>query len=458
MDVLTKTEMNKFFRKTARGPVRKGLLLLLTAALLLAAPTRPAQARLRCPDCSCITATWSILRTIVTTEHAETMAFFSDQMGTHQDWMDQTLFGEYILPALRMMTEQMSALMMNQTLAVGAFFDAKQQLETQLLFQKLTAQAHKDYRPSQGLCTFGTNVRSLAAAQSQGNLSAFVLSQRAQDRQMGNKNTNAAEGPATDRGGRFAEFRKLFCDPNDNNKTGRAGTGLSLFCTDTTQTGGNPNADIDFTRLIMLPGTLRENMADSGATQSTGHKAIIAMADNLYAHDILRRQLPAFIGIEANQELLLDQRAIVAKHSVAENTFNALVGLKTMGSAAGSADTAQYMAVILGQLGIPDAEIPHILGDMYGGQARPSYYAQMEILAKKLYQRPEFYTDLYDTPANVERKKVAMQAVGLMLDRDIYDSYLRSEALVSQILELRTIEAQKEVQDKMGGLESHTRN
>ena len=81
-----------------------------------------------------------------------------------------------------------------------------------------------------------------------------------------------------------------------------------------------------------------------------------------------------------------------------------------------------------------------------------SYYAQMEILAKRIYQRPEFYTNLYDKPANVKRKAAALQAIGMMLERDIYDSYLRSEAILSLILEARVTEEQASVENVLAKL------
>jgi hypothetical protein len=47
------------------------------------------------------------------------------------------------------MTEQLSAVAMQQMEIIGTFLDAKQQLETQRLFQEMAAQAQKDYTPSE---------------------------------------------------------------------------------------------------------------------------------------------------------------------------------------------------------------------------------------------------------------------------------------------------------------------
>ena len=67
----------------------------------------------------------------------------------------------------------------------------------------------------------------------------------------------------------------------------------------------------------------------------------------------------------------------------------------------------------------------------------PSYYAQLELLAKKIYQSPEFYSNLYDKPANVARKGVALKAIDLMLDRAIFESQIRQEMSTSVLLSAR---------------------
>ena len=80
--------------------------------------------------------------------------------------------------------------------------------------------------------------------------------------------------------------------------------------------------------------------------------------------------------------------------------------------------------------------------------SNPSYDAQMEILTKRLYQDPSFYVNLMDTPANVERQYAALQAFGLMQRRDIFETVLRSEMLLSTILEIEISDYQDEVQSQ----------
>ena len=64
----------------------------------------------------------------------------------------------------------------------------------------------------------------------------------------------------------------------------------------------------------------------------------------------------------------------------------------------------------------------------------PSYYAQLEILAKRILQSPTFYANLYDKPENVKRISASLKAIELMIDRAIYESRLRQEAITSVLV------------------------
>ena len=172
------------------------------------------------------------------------------------------------------------------------------------------------------------------------------------------------------------------------------------------------------------------------------------MAANLYSHNIASGIEPEKLGYAAENrvrtsstEKYLDLRAIYAKRSVAQNSFAALVAMRT----AGDPGSAPYVKAVMRELGIADtAEIEKLLG------VNPSYFAQMEVLTKKLYQNPMFYTELYDKPANIERKGAALQAIGLMQDRDLYNSLIRSEAVMSVLIETQ-LEREQEKITNAGG-------
>ena len=124
----------------------------------------------------------------------------------------------------------------------------------------------------------------------------------------------------------------------------------------------------------------------------------------------------------------MDARAISAKRAVASNSMGAITAMKVKGTD----DSQPFIYALIKEMGGDDMsvdEIKELIGE------KPSYFAQMEILTKKLYQNPNFYTELYDKPANVMRKDVAIQAATLMQKRDLYRSYLRSEMVLAVMLE-----------------------
>lgn len=365
-----------------------------------------------------------------------------------QIWLQEIIFGTFILPAMQLMTEQMSAAAMNQAFIIGTFFDAEQNLATQRLYQKLTAKAHRKYHPSLGVCTIGTNVRSLLSAERNGEYTAFIMSQRSLDRQIGNMNSVASRGQHDDFKARLDNFRTYYCDYYSY------GGGLDPVCNFDANEDGIPDTDtpvtakrdVAFTR-VADKRTLDIDFTD--LSPSEDERDVFALATNLYSHNTAFRTPEMAFRTPDGQDEILDLRSLIAKRSVAEHSYNTFVGLRTPGSPVGAPETAQYMENVLENLGIDDTdEIDEYLGE------RPSYYAQMEVLTKRIFQQPDFYTNLYDKPVNVDRKAVSLQAIGLMQSFDTWQSYLRTEAMLSVLLELEIMKLQDEVQNRLNALRS----
>ncbi len=354
---------------------------------------------------------------------------------------------QHIIRAMMMMTEQLSAIAHQQILAVGMFFDTQNKLSYHRTFQTLVAKAHKDYHPSRDFCHFGTNMRSLAHSDRISQLNKQALHKRQIARHLGTA-PNIATGVAgaakndDDRESRWVQFLGQYCDPRDNNyRNDQANTGLDAICAPSNEK--RVNADIDFTRMIESPRTLDINFTNDD--QANDEEDILALSSNLYGHDVLSRNVDEdYLKETSSQELYLALRGVVAKRGVAENSFNAIVGLKSSGTT-DVADTRDFLGSIMKELGVTDDnEIYRIIG------TNPSYYAQLELLAKRLYQNPDFYADLYDKPANVKRKKVALKAIELMVDRAIYESQLRREMMTSVLLSAKLQQPFDKVNDALG--------
>lgn len=372
-----------------------------------------------------------------------------------------------IYPALQAMTEQLTITMLHQAQLIGMMMDAQTQLETQRTLQQMMAQAQKDYLPSEALCKFGTNVRSLAMSEHKSIINQIALSERIQNRQTQSKDQLTVTGEGSDIISRWSQFTNNYCDKKDLNGALESNN----ICKLSSGTPGRLNRDIDFTRTLDAPLTLNINFGldtksapkgtneentnqlhpstrfgtNDGANTSADEEDILALANNLYASTLFDGfsgpELKAMendcgLGkgdsIGACRKLILF-RSVIAKRSVAANSFNAITAMKSEGSGA----VNDFMVAAVKELGFegdgngdPVTNIDRYLG------VNPSYYAQMEVLTKKLYQNPNFYVNLVDKPANVARQQAAMQAFGLMQDRDIYNSMLRQEMLLSVLLEL----------------------
>lgn len=437
-------------RRSLRRTIRTAVTVLMLVVFVLTAGSR--EARAFCIDC------WAcgILDCAITAILAEIVGEIfeaiieeniEDHVNDEENWIVEDFFEDFWVRGLIEMTEYLSAFGMYQMEILGAMLDAKHQLETQRLFWSLHAEAHRDYHPSDEICWMGTSARSLAASEARGWFNKAVMADRSLDRQLGNANVSAAQSLERDKAARWNQFIRTYCDPKDNDWTG-PGTGLDLAC-DHDGPGGaatrgatNParkNIDIDYTRFIEERRTLNVNFEGPTAIPLPGDEEdVLAMASNLYGNNVLSRNVSrAKMQLRSGQKYYLELRSVAAKRNVAENTFLTIVGMKSAGTSdtslvsAGPPLTRAYLAAAFKQLmpvGTPDAEIYQIIGE------NPSYYAQLEVLSKKIYQNPDFYSGLYDKPANIARKSVAMKAIELMLDRVIYESELRQEMILSVLL------------------------
>ncbi|MCB1721743.1 MAG: hypothetical protein KDI11_08315 [Alphaproteobacteria bacterium] len=331
--------------------------------------------------------------------------------------------------ALMMMTEQLSAVMMQQVEIIGTFFDAKHQLESQRLQQELKAQAVKDYHPSDQMCRIGSYMRSLATIEEKVSHDHMALNDILIEKETNRYNVSSALGPEDDLKTRLEQYKTTYCDPKDNN------AGLDLLCKHAGGLGATNkqrvNKDVDFARSLDYPYTIDIDFADS--TMTDDEADIIALGQNLYWHDVF-----SYMKSEQAKEKSKDYmkaRQMLTLNNLAHNSFTKQAAMKAKAKAptAGIEPGWAYMKTMLRELGLADSDIESMIGD------RPSYYAQMDVLTKKIYQNPDFYTNLYDKPTNVDRVGAAIEAIALMQMRDHYEATLRREMLMSGLIEAELI-------------------
>ncbi|MBI2234950.1 MAG: hypothetical protein HYU57_08240, partial [Micavibrio aeruginosavorus] len=307
----------------------------------------------------------------------------------------------------------------------GPLLDAKHQMESQLLFGEWQAEIRRDYQPSEQICGFGTMARATVNARDKVDRNVQALTSLMEKRDLLNGWTAASWGPFSDKKDRMTQYKNIFCDPNDNMKE------LGAMCA--SGTSERKNNDITYFRTVGREMTL--DIAFTDGTITEDEEDIIALSRNLFNHTVLT-PIPETILMPHGQfNELLDSRSISALRSIARNSFAYAVASKTPGSGLNSDRLREVMA----GLGVPLGSIPDIIG------TNPSYYAQLNILSKKMFQDPQFIANLHVSPANVTRMNLTLQAIQIMHDRERFEASLRKEMLLSAILEVKLREYQRAI-------------
>ncbi len=357
-----------------------------------------------------------------------------------------TMLNDHIYPTLKPMWDQIVSLPFVHAESIGMFFDARIQQDTQQDLQRLMAQANKDYMPSEAICKYGTMLRSLAATEEKSKRVPLAMAKRSRDRQTKLVNHAGSHGPDLDFETRRNQFQTTYCDPNSDNNE------LKELCA-ASKDKKRWNRDINYTKTVDEPLTLELDFTKQDLTNT--EEDVIALGKNLYANEIFKGPGSTILQNANIDRNLLDLRAVIAKRSVAEHSYNSILALKAEGTE--NSYSMDYLKELMLELGMKESEIDYYLGAKKTN-GKPSYYAQMEILTRKIHQDPAFITNLYDTPTNVERQQAIMKSFELMQQRDLFDSLARSEMLLSVLLEMKIMEHQSEVQNRIGQAVATPRN
>lgn len=434
---------------------RKIAHCIFAIILIMLAFQSSAYAHTRCNICNPFTCNDS--RVLLETYHANGRTAINNHATNrfiqYREWLLETFWRDNLLNAMMRMTEQLSAVGMHQMFAVGAMVDAKVQLEAQRDIQHLQWQAVKDYQPSENFCWFGTNVRSISASEHAGMERTMTMNKLGMARQLATANTGGVISVDDDKLHRWKAFIADNCMVFNNNWNVNNPTisGLEPLC----GTSGNSeraNRDIHYGRFIDNVRTI-DDINFLNAPVSDIETDLISMSRYLYAHEPPKRSVGSMLK-DTSQTNYLDLRSVMAKRNVAQNSFNTIIGLKSPGTATvpgvgtgSNTATMEFMASIMRDLGINDiADIQDLMGE------DPSYYAQLELLSKRIYQDQNFYANLYDKPENVNRTLAAMRAIEMMVDREIYESQLRREMIISVLLSAKLQDNYEEIQANLEAL------
>lgn len=408
------------------------------------------------PFFNCTTGTGCCLQAdMLIRDMFEGTGLYTGQQDLQIYYYKNTLFPK-IETALKQFVNEIRNSTLVSIAARGAMMDGQALNLTLLSLQKQNVKSIEAQTTSDQICRFGTLSRSLANSDDRSRnvqlgLAAQMLQRETMRQGLASgyaKEVGAQIGRTSDKERRFDQYKTLFCSPKDSNGTIDANaTPNPGWCTANSDV--NYNRDINATGTLYNPLTLKLDFSAAGnGTKTPDEEAIMALANNLFAHDLpLNFSAGEFNSMvkdpgkisDAQKQKLVDYRALIAKRTIAQNSFAALTAMK----AEGGGQSASYMKDMLKNLGIADAGAQtKYLGD------KPSYYAQMDFLTRKIYQSPDFYANLMESKDNVTRQQTAMEGISLMQDRDIYKSLQRSEMVLSSLLEMYLVQQQAADKDR----------
>ncbi len=363
----------------------------------------------------------------------------------------QQMLAENYTRAFMAMTQQLSTLMVQQMEIIGAFMDAKHQLEVQRWIQQKQAEAHSDYHPARQICYYATFSQDLTSLSLLSDYNTEAINSYMFDREMGPGiqptgetalGTGAPGGENQDRYTRLRQFSQLYCSENNNGEAG-----LELMCQ-----GVNPNRtnrDINFTEMEARTA-LDLNFAVPAPTDD--ETDLLAMSKYLFSHDLLER--PDRKDIFDEQILtpregarhVMNIRSIIAMRGPMRDSFAQIMAMR----GAGTGISTQYISAYLENMGMDSEAINEIMGP------NPSELGVLNVLMNKMSQNPHFYTETYETDVNVERTRAAMQAIDNLGGRKAFEAALRREMLIATRLELRLRDVQDEINARVQhGIETY---
>lgn len=453
------------------------MVLMLTAAPLSINPAHAFTCTTSCcVPCSAISQEHGKTRSKIIAEALMTRNHITAEFRDERNW-----WNDHVLPtieeAMQDMADTVTAAALMQAHALGAVMDAEQQLETQLLLQERMAEAHRDYSPGENVCAFGSNSGSLPWASEQVEDKRKMLSRWSLRRELGHAQVLGAEGTFSDTLGRVDQMKKAFCNPADMHMgfdqicnptvtiSFTSGTtpfsvgdevGKSVFqaakqTLNATGAGdidasfglassfaGNlsgeilDNADIDVSSLFRVSNLkLWPNPDPSCITEEqleTERAPWLTQINLLSSPDLVMRiPQPLLVRNITTQYDYMDFRALTAQRNVAAASLHALYAMKS-----------------------PSTRVPP------GGAAcdpldeGPSYDEIMETATKKFILDAGFFVELMDKPTEILRQDVTIQAYDLMQTYDLLESKLRTEMMLSQLLELELEKEQARLTNEMG--------
>ncbi len=323
------------------------------------------------------------------------------------DWFDNEM-----LPAMKDMTAQLSASVVDQARQMGTAMDSHNLSKNARMLQDYELQEKKKIQPNEHSCVPATSVH----AQSQTLSTSNAL--EAGFRYTGNQRAGNAPGqagassPAKDQLQRWNDFCKYFLDTDTN-------AGLNS-CPSPSTAGTIPNGDID------VEGVLMQDTID--LANADQFHAVETIMDNLVQPDTDEVLPDNVVDSPSGQELILKREHIKAVRNLAYDVIGGIISRRASIPMGGNSVAAK-IGEIRTRAGVDPSRISG--SGATGAAQEPSYNEIMLALTKERFFDPEYYARMANEGGALKQEETSLNAYTTITLQDIYKLQEQINALLA---------------------------
>ena len=413
---------NKLFAKRVTMRVAFLFLTLVITALFFPVVSGQSGTQAFGSGCSC-----AGVRATVNSAHSQTRAevcdCYKDRMDKHEKWYEE-FWKNNMLPAFQKSSAQNSQGQITSLQAQNAATDASNLVTTKRAREEQMVNVAQRFRGSEdAVCTQASIQQSLSATKELARGAAVNEAKARADNATGSIDGASPNGPANANLARFAAVSGMYCDSKS-----LGGLAVKLGCAAGDET---KNLDISMIEIFYGRDTGGNGKIDESDSSNfdytiTGSEAeaLRAFHNNLGMDKVFTNFNPNKVlspsDLNTAKIIVMEQREVQARRSVAKNSFLQFSALFSPGSSAAT----EYLKGLYGEQGRPEALV----------NGTPSLFLQQKIVFHDLFSDPKQMIEMAaDTPENAQRRTAAATMALNVQMFNIYEVLLRIDTNLAGI-------------------------
>ncbi len=305
-------------------------------------------------------------------------------------------------PALKNMTAQLHASVIDQTRQIGSMMDSINLTRAAHRIQKFERDAQDRTSPSELACVSGSHTPAMAQTTRVSRALSQGFRNDIMNRATGAPGLPSASGAAADQKDRWDQYCTVFHDPTAN-------AGKSA-CPSPMTPGTLVNGDID------IEGFLLKDTIDLNKPEE--YAAAMALLRNLIMPRALDRLPEKVVDTPAGRERILMQEHLKAIRNVASEIVTSIISQR---AAIPGTSVGTTIKDIRTNAGVDPAKI----------SPNPSYNEIMLALTKEKFFDPEYFVRIDGGLGEIKQEQVALDAYITMQMSDIYTMQEKINALLA---------------------------